>query len=106
MQLKTQTRGSFNVTEARTIVVVLEETEVEVEVEVEVVDAVVLQETEVEAEVGIEINALVMETVQGVVGSQESAAECARTLQAAPTRRVLEHVLLAVEEGKEEHVEG
>ena len=100
MQFKTQARGSFNVTEARTIVVLYE-----TGVEVEVVDAVVLQETEVEAEVGIEINALVMETVQGVVGSQESAAECARTLQAAPTRRVLEHVLLAVEEGKEEHVE-
>lgn len=100
MQLKTQTRASFNVTEARTIVV-LEETGVEVEVVV----AVVLGETEV----GIEINALVMETVQGVVGSQESAAEYARTLQAAHTRRVLEHALhfkVAVEEDKEEHVEG
>ena len=99
MQLKTQTRGSFNVTEARTIVV-LEETGVEVEVVV----AVVLGETEV----GIEINVLVMETVQGVVGSQ-SAAEYARTLQAAHTRRVLEHALhlkVAVEEDKEEHVEG
>ena len=64
MQLKTQTRGSFNVTEARTIVV-LEETGVEVEVVV----AVVLGETEV----GIEINVLVMETVQGVVGSQSAA---------------------------------
>ena len=99
MQLKTQTRGSFNVTEARTIVV-LEETGVEVEVVV----AVVLGETEV----GIEINALVMETVQGVVGSQ-SAAEYARTLQAAHTRRVLEHALhlkVVVEEDKEKHVEG
>ena len=99
MQLKTQTRGSFNVTEARTIVV-LEETGVEVEVVV----AVVLRE----AEVGIEINVLVMETVQGVVGSQ-SAAEYARTLQAAHTRRVLEHALhfkVAVEEDKEKHVEG
>ena len=99
MQLKTQTRGSFNVTEARTIVV-LEETGVEVEVVV----AVVLGETEV----GIEINVLVMETVQGVVGSQ-SAAEYARTLQAAHTRRVLEHALhlkVVVEEDKEEHVEG
>ena len=99
MQLKTQTRGSFNVTEARTIVV-LEETGVEVEVVV----AVVLRETEV----GIEINVLVMETVQGVVGSQ-SAAEYARTLQAAHTRRVLEHALhlkVVVEEDKEKHVEG
>lgn len=99
MQLKTQTRGSFNVTEARTIVV-LEETGVEVEVVV----AVVLGETEV----GIEINVLVMETVQGVVGSQ-SAAEYARTLQAAHTRRVLEHALhlkVVVEEDKEKHVEG
>ena len=68
---------------------------------------VVLRETEVEAEEGTEINALVLETVQDVVGSRESAVEYAETLQVAPTRRVLGHVLqVAVEEGKGEHVKG
>jgi len=102
MQFKTQTQGFSSVTEVRTTVVVLEETELEVEVEVVV--AVVLRETEVEAEVGIETNALMLETVQGVVGS-ESAAEYARTLQAAHTRMEDALQVVVEEEDKRKLVE-